>query len=625
MRESLRTRSFATALIAGLLILAVSLSALPVGLGSPFRTVAHADPKGIKYLGVGSCAGNGCHTQDIKPNKKADDKEVGHDESTIWERFDLHSRAAVDSVTRNKARALGLGSERAKGIVAKLNSTEAMTNKRCTVCHTLSGFSNGESKTRILLNPPTDVVAEDIEKGRFKEANGVSCDACHGPSSGYLVPHQTKGWTTTQRKALPGDKLFDQLGLYDTKNLKMRANLCVSCHLKIDPELIGAGHPEPLFELDSYCHGSWMHWRPLGNFDGTKVWAMGQFACVREAAIQLADRITAPTKLDPKLIHHSYQKLAAHVLMARHPATLVAPELLADFDTQYAAVDTNWKDPAASAKALHALGGVADALMEKLSKISIDKAMAETLANDVAAEGEAAGAKDFLSGYQYAYAMTSLWETNFLLGTAPELDRAELDKKIKDTPKSQKIRALQDEVDDAEKFNPDTYKKAAQELMAMFPGGKALPLPGKEPDDIAKLRKGGAAPATPPAEVKPPVAEAKPAAPVAEVKKPDAPAVTAKEPAKPEVKPAEVKPAEAKPAEVKPAETKPAATVAETKPATPPATVEKPNDPTVLAPSAPLDVKLLGKVIFCPRCGLKNTLDANFCLRCGLKLPKLSE
>ena len=43
------------------------------------------------------------------------------------------------------------------------------------------------------------------------------------PSGNFVTPHQTKGWTQTQRKSMPGDKLFDTTGLYDTKNLMMRA------------------------------------------------------------------------------------------------------------------------------------------------------------------------------------------------------------------------------------------------------------------------------------------------------------------------------------------------------------------------------------------------------------------
>src|SRR6185369_5193094 len=116
-------------------------------------------------------------------------------------------------------------------------------------CHALSGFTNGDSKGRKLLNAPNDFVT-----GVPALKQGVSCDACHGPAEKYLEPHVTKGWTAKQRAALGSEKLYDQLGLYDTKNLKMRANMCVSCHLKIDAELINAAHPELPFELDTFQH-----------------------------------------------------------------------------------------------------------------------------------------------------------------------------------------------------------------------------------------------------------------------------------------------------------------------------------------------------------------------------------
>ena len=57
---------------------------------------------------------------------------------------------------------------------------------------------------------------------------------------------------------------------------------------------------EPTFELDSMSHGKWMHWRPNGGYFGVKAWAMGQGACVREAALQLAERVK--DKADAELI-----------------------------------------------------------------------------------------------------------------------------------------------------------------------------------------------------------------------------------------------------------------------------------------------------------------------------------
>jgi cytochrome c554/c'-like protein len=63
---------------------------------------------------------------------------------------------------------------------------------------------------------------------------GVSCESCHGPASGYLEPHQTKG---SYAKAV-------SLGLRDLRGKPPAiAKACVACHLTTDKRLVAAGHP----------------------------------------------------------------------------------------------------------------------------------------------------------------------------------------------------------------------------------------------------------------------------------------------------------------------------------------------------------------------------------------------
>ena len=67
------------------------------------------------------------------------------------------------------------------------------------------------------------------------EANaGVSCESCHGPSSGYLKPHQTAG-AYDQSVALGMTKLLG--------NIQGWAAQCTSCHVMDDKRLVSAGHP----------------------------------------------------------------------------------------------------------------------------------------------------------------------------------------------------------------------------------------------------------------------------------------------------------------------------------------------------------------------------------------------
>ena len=64
--------------------------------------------------------------------------------------------------------------------------------------------------------------------------DGVTCESCHGPASGYVDIHQQKG---AYRQSVAA-------GLADTqKNPDAWAPLCVKCHVMKDAKLIQAGHP----------------------------------------------------------------------------------------------------------------------------------------------------------------------------------------------------------------------------------------------------------------------------------------------------------------------------------------------------------------------------------------------
>jgi len=63
---------------------------------------------------------------------------------------------------------------------------------------------------------------------------GVSCESCHGPASGYLKPHQSKGAYATSVS----------LGLVDlVGKIPAWAQQCASCHVMDDQRLVAAGHP----------------------------------------------------------------------------------------------------------------------------------------------------------------------------------------------------------------------------------------------------------------------------------------------------------------------------------------------------------------------------------------------
>ena len=168
--------------------------------------------------------------------------------------------------------------------------------------------------------------------------------------------------------------------------------------------------------------------------------------------------------------------------MARHAAKLCAPELDEQLAKQLGAVNDNWADAAKLEAALTALSRSADALADKLNVLKVDQTWAETLVKNVAAEGEAAGSKGYRAAQQYVYAMGALWESNFLKGEAPLPDRRAMDAKTKDDPRTQAIADVSEALLDPPNYKADVFNKAVRKLVALFPGGAALPLPANAPD-----------------------------------------------------------------------------------------------------------------------------------------------
>jgi hypothetical protein len=64
---------------------------------------------------------------------------------------------------------------------------------------------------------------------------GVSCESCHGPGSGYLKPHQTKG---AYEESVARYGMTRLIG-----NIQGWTQQCTNCHVMNDDRLIKAGHP----------------------------------------------------------------------------------------------------------------------------------------------------------------------------------------------------------------------------------------------------------------------------------------------------------------------------------------------------------------------------------------------
>lgn len=221
-----------------------------------------------RHLGVVNCASSLCHGS-ITPWK---DSNVLQTEYVTWSRVDKHA---------NRAYAV-LFEERSQRIARNLGLKEpAQAAKLCLDCHA--------------DNPPAARRGE-----RFKLADGVGCEACHGPAENWIRSHVAP-------QATHADNL--KRGLYPTSEPVAQARLCLSCHFGntdkiVTHRMMGAGHPRMSFELDTFTQTEPPHFlidadwqKRKRTWDGVRVWAIGQAIVAQE----LIDVL-----LDPKRSHDGF-------------------------------------------------------------------------------------------------------------------------------------------------------------------------------------------------------------------------------------------------------------------------------------------------------------------------------
>lgn len=223
--------------------------------------LATKNPKAGQYTGAASCGASSCHGS-VKPR---DLYTVKQNEYVLWLKQDRHTQA-YNVLLNEKSRQI------AKNL--KL-SAKAHESQVCLDCHALNASKSLQA------------ISLDI-------AEGVACESCHGPAGGWLAQHTATGWTHEQSV---------KAGMVDLRKLDNRTKQCLSCHLgsegkTVNHELIAAGHPDLIFELDNYSAVLPPHWIPRstkGKQDGreengVRSWAVGQVAAFREGMRQLERR-----------------------------------------------------------------------------------------------------------------------------------------------------------------------------------------------------------------------------------------------------------------------------------------------------------------------------------------------
>jgi hypothetical protein len=228
-------------------------------------------PAAGRYEGVASCAGSTCHGR-----AEGDGKVVRQDELRIWQepsaRSGAHSRAFA-----------ALASARGQRIARTLGLGNAETARACLGCHVTTTSPSGT---------------------RFQPSDGVGCESCHGPSSGWIASHYAVGASHAANLAA-GMVALDQPGT--------RASVCLDCHYGsakpgqfVTHSMMAAGHPRLAFELDLFSSLQ-QHWDEDGDYaarkgrtDSVRLWATGQAQAVKRALALFARNDLATDGIFPQ-------------------------------------------------------------------------------------------------------------------------------------------------------------------------------------------------------------------------------------------------------------------------------------------------------------------------------------
>ncbi|MGZ4962342.1 MAG: multiheme c-type cytochrome [Limisphaerales bacterium] len=193
-----------------------------------------------QFLGAQSCASSSCHGgADTKSNQ-----------NLIWSQHDPHAKSFATLINARSDR-----------IAESLNITNAAKNARCTVCHA-----------------PFAMVPPEFAATILDPAEGVSCESCHGMAKTWLRSHTRKDFSHADKVAG---------GMRELRSLYNRANACVACHQNVDADILAAGHPELIFELDGQSVSEHKHWQEQTNWSGAQTWLVGQAVALREISWQI--------------------------------------------------------------------------------------------------------------------------------------------------------------------------------------------------------------------------------------------------------------------------------------------------------------------------------------------------
>jgi hypothetical protein len=261
-----------------LVLLLVAAGNWLAGPPSPPASAAETPTRGPQLQGVASCASMACHHANGP-------KGSWRSEYTTWATYDPHARAYTTLFDRRS-----FTIEKNFRNRASLEDAHPEKDGLCLNCH---------------VQPQWE---ETARHERFTLTDGVGCEACHGAAEKWLARHYTDEWRgkTAEEKA--------RLGMTNTKDLRVRAEVCVTCHVgsrdgDVNHDLIAAGHPRLRFEFGAYLANYPKHWSEAKDKAGrpdfeARAWVIGQLVSAQAALQLLQHRAHPEAKPWPELAEY---------------------------------------------------------------------------------------------------------------------------------------------------------------------------------------------------------------------------------------------------------------------------------------------------------------------------------
>lgn len=304
-------------------IVSIAIAAITLGLTGSEPLQAQ---NSYSFTGVASCAGSTCHGR-----SEGNGAIVRQDEIATWQ-----NPSAV-SGAHSRAYSVLFG-QRGRQIVNSLGYNSAQEAESCYGCHA--------------------TYAPVSERGpRFQLDDGVGCESCHGPATGWLSSHYEVQGTHSNNVAN---------GLTPLEQPQARARVCLDCHYGstdtgqfVTHAMMAAGHPRITFELDLFSSFQQHHdvdddyVQRKGRPDSVRLWAVGQAEAVARSTDLFARPNFGMTGVFPQLYFYDCHSC--------HRAITDGPERRLTFETNSARPIT-FGQPPFNDENIIMLSAVADAL-----------------------------------------------------------------------------------------------------------------------------------------------------------------------------------------------------------------------------------------------------------------------